>query len=453
MSDRGKTNPELIKEVSLLKQKLQELKQEEAQHKCMEKELRASEEALAYKTVLLEAQSETSIDGILVVDKEGLVIMSNKRFGEIWGIPQSILDSKDDKKMLEYGLKQLKYPEEFSRRVAYLYENQTEKSRDDIEFADGRYLDRYSAPMISDDGKYLGRIWFFRDISERKQAEEELRRMNSFLNSILENIPDMIFLKDAKALRFVRFNRAGEDLLGYCRDELIGKNDYDFFPKEQADFFTGKDHAVLSGKITVDIPEESIKTRDKGVRTIHTKKVPILDAKGEPEYLLGISEDITERKQSEMQLIMREEELQAKTINLEELNVALRVLLEHREKDKDDLQDNIMVNVQQLLVPLIEKLKVCPLGVKEAAYVNALEYALQNIVSPFVNKLAYKNWNLTPKEIQVASLIKDGKSTKEIADILNLSIRAIEFHRDNIRKKLGLNKQNTNLRSYLMTLS
>lgn len=141
------------------------------------------------------------------------------------------------------------------------------------------------------------------DITERKRAEEELQRMNLFLDSIVENIPNMIFLKDAEELRFVRFNRAGEDLLGNSREDLIGKNDHDFFPKEQADFFTQYDRAVLSGKEIVDIPEEPIQTRNKGERILHTKKVPILDAKGKPEYLLGISEDITERKKWEAKLV------------------------------------------------------------------------------------------------------------------------------------------------------
>ncbi|MBN2538916.1 MAG: response regulator, partial [Deltaproteobacteria bacterium] len=134
---------------------------------------------------------------------------------------------------------------------------------------------------------------------ELRASEEKLRRMNAFLDSIVENIPDMIFLKDVRELRFVRFNRAGEELLGYSRDDLLGKNDYEFFPKEQADFFTENDRKVLHGKEVVDIPEESIQTSNRGERILHTKKVPILDAKGDPEYLLGISEDITDRKRAE----------------------------------------------------------------------------------------------------------------------------------------------------------
>jgi len=137
------------------------------------------------------------------------------------------------------------------------------------------------------------------DITERRKAEEETRRINVFLDSIVEHIPNMIFLKDAKELRFVRFNRAGENLTGFSREELLGKNDHDFFPKEQADFFAEKDRQVLLGKKIVDIPEESLTTRDKNLRVLHTQKVPILNANGESEYLLGISEDITERKNAE----------------------------------------------------------------------------------------------------------------------------------------------------------
>lgn len=127
----------------------------------------------------------------------------------------------------------------------------------------------------------------------------ELLKANRFLNSIVENIPDMIFIKDAKELRFVRFNKAGEELLGYDRADLIGKNDYDFFEKAEADFFTLKDRNTLAENHVLDIPEEPIHTQHKGVRILHTKKIPISNDEGEPEYLLGISEDITEKKQME----------------------------------------------------------------------------------------------------------------------------------------------------------
>ncbi|HKY72056.1 MAG TPA: PAS domain-containing protein [Nitrospira sp.] len=137
---------------------------------------------------------------------------------------------------------------------------------------------------------------------ERKRAEVELRRSEIFLESIVENIPHMIFVKDAGQLRFVRFNKAGEALLGHARQELIGKSDYDFFPKDEADSFTGADRDVLKNCQVLDVPEEPILTKGKGLRYLHTKKIPILDENGQPLYLLGISEDITERKRAENQL-------------------------------------------------------------------------------------------------------------------------------------------------------
>ena len=116
-----------------------------------------------------------------------------------------------------------------------------------------------------------------------------------FLDAIIDNIPNMVFVKDAERLSFVLFNRAGEDLLGVPREQLIGKNDYDFFPESEAKFFQDKDRQTLAAKALVDIPEEPIQTQ-RGERFLHTRKVPILDAKGEPRYLLGISEDITDAK-------------------------------------------------------------------------------------------------------------------------------------------------------------
>ena len=141
------------------------------------------------------------------------------------------------------------------------------------------------------------------EIAARGRVEEELRQANASLDSVIENIPNMIFLKDAESLRLVRVNRAGEELLGRPRTELLGNCDHDLFPKEQADFFTQKDREVLQARALLDIPEEPLQTNDKGVRILHTRKVPILNAEGEPEFLLGISEDVTEVLQLKEQLL------------------------------------------------------------------------------------------------------------------------------------------------------
>ncbi len=154
-------------------------------------------------------------------------------------------------------------------------------------------------------------------------ANTELRAANRFLDSVIENIPDMVFVKDAADLRFVRFNRAGEELLGYSRDEMLGKNDYDFFPRDEAEFFISKDREVLASGRVVDIPEEPIHTRDKGERILHTKKLPILDEHGRARYLLGICEDVTEQKEKEREILTLNAALEHRAAEIEAVNKEL----------------------------------------------------------------------------------------------------------------------------------
>jgi sigma-B regulation protein RsbU (phosphoserine phosphatase) len=153
------------------------------------------------------------------------------------------------------------------------------------------------------------------EVAEHKRTEEalakrtaELEDARSFLDSVLENLPVMLFVKDAKELKFVRWNRAEEEALGIDRSAAIGRSDYDFFPEEQASFFVAKDRAVLSGGQLVEIPEEAIQTAHRGLRYLHTIKVPVLGADGTPKYLVGISEDITERKRAQEELARAREQ-------------------------------------------------------------------------------------------------------------------------------------------------
>ncbi len=135
------------------------------------------------------------------------------------------------------------------------------------------------------------------NVTERKGMEDALTHTRQLLESIVEHIPHMVFLKDARELRFVQFNQAGEQLIGLPREALLGKNDFDLFPREQAEFFTARDREVLTGGALLDIPAEPIQTKDRGLRWLHTRKLPLSDHTGVPRYLLGISEDITDQKQ------------------------------------------------------------------------------------------------------------------------------------------------------------
>ena len=159
-------------------------------------------------------------------------------------------------------------------------------------------------------GTPVGWATVSRDITERRRAEEQTRELQNFLSSIVENIPMMLFVKDATDLRFVRVNKEEEKRVGHTREEMIGRTDFDFFPREQAELFVRSDREALEKGALTDIPEEAVST-PQGLRIFHTKKIPICDAQGHPAYLLGISEDITGRRQVEELLRSRSLQQQA----------------------------------------------------------------------------------------------------------------------------------------------
>ncbi len=153
-------------------------------------------------------------------------------------------------------------------------------------------------------------------LEQTQERSLELEETQTFLDSVVESLPHMLFVKEAESLRFIRWNKAAEQLVGFSEKEMLGKNDHDFFPKDDADFFTAKDREVLNSGKTLDIPEESLATVHQGTRYMHTRKAPIYGADGKPKYLLGVAEDITERKKAEETLRVSEARLS------EALNIA-----------------------------------------------------------------------------------------------------------------------------------
>ena len=172
----------------------------------------------------------------------------------------------------------------------------------------------------------------------------------------------------------------------------------------------------------------------------------------DPYHAVISHENITPLKLAEETIKERERELRIKSENLEEANTALKVLLKRREEDKIELEEKVVTNVQQLITPYLEKLTQTRLDTRQRTFLEILESHLNDIVSPFLHKMSTMHLQLTPQEIQVATLIKSGRTSKEIANILSISTNAVDFHRKNIRKKFGLNHQKTNLRSFLLTL-
>jgi PAS domain S-box-containing protein len=186
-----------------------------------------------------------------------------------------------------------------------------------------KWWDVIVMPIRGADGATERLLAVARDITEVKSAESKLLASNRFLDSLIENLPLMVFIKDAKDLRFVRVNRACEALLGLSRHELIGKSDQDFFPSDETEFFMSRDREALAAGRVIDIPEESVHTRLLGTRNLHTMKMPILGADGKAEFLLGISVDITDRKLAEHAIRELNAELRDNAAELESTNKEL----------------------------------------------------------------------------------------------------------------------------------
>ncbi len=172
-----------------------------------------------------------------------------------------------------------------------------------------------------------------------------------------------------------------------------------------------------------------------------------------PVRVVVSHEEITALKLAEEALREREQELQDQALRLEEANIALKVLLKQREQDKSDLEQKVLSNIREMVLPYVERLLSANLKPRERSFTEIIDAHLNEIISPFLQRLSAAHIFLTPQEMQVASLVKDGRTSKEIAEILTISDTTVHFHRKNLRKKFGLKKTRTNLRSYLLSLS
>jgi len=246
---------------------------------------------------LLRTTFESTDDGILIVGIDGKILTSNDRFTKMWCIPDTIMRTKDDERMLGFVLDQLKNPEAFLDRVKYLYTDRALTSFDRIEFKDGRFFERYSQPFYLGES-IAGRIWSFRDVTERTLAEEALHKSERELKSIVNSAKDAIFVKDMEG-RYIIVNEAMGALFQVPVVELTGTTDRELFGADIAEANDRTDRAVLLGKTM----EEEVVWRITGnMHTFSVVKVPLKDDEGCVVGICGIARDTTERKKVERAL-------------------------------------------------------------------------------------------------------------------------------------------------------
>jgi two-component system, NtrC family, sensor kinase len=262
-------------------------------------ERKRAEEELLFKTTLLESEAEITIDGILVVDGDGRRLQTNRRFAEIFDIPQALMEQNSDKLLLDHICNQTQDPAAFLERVQYLYTQEMEKSRDEIQLKDGRCIDRYTAPLHDAGGRYYGRVWYFRDISDRKRAEQALRENEQRYRELFENASEIIFTTDLDG-RFTSLNRAGERVLGYTQEKVAKTDVWRAVGPEYGDVLRQGLARMLAGEAQFTLETEVVA---KDGRRVRLEVKPRLIWHGEkPVGVQAIARDITGRDLAEMEL-------------------------------------------------------------------------------------------------------------------------------------------------------
>jgi PAS domain S-box-containing protein len=431
-----------------------------------------------YKTII-----QTSMDGFWLIDIQGNFLDVNDAYCRLIGY------NRDE--LLTMKIQDVEAAETYEETIQHIKKIK-EKGHDRFETShrhkNGKlvYLEVSSNYIDTGGGRFFV---FLRDITERKKVEEALQKAHQELEEkvrersaelskaneelmvkitahestqrelqisetkcrqIFDNMSNGVAVYEAVSNGedfIIRdLNKGAEKIEKISKGDVIGKSVLEIFPGvKEFGLFEVFQRVWKTGNPEY-FPVRFYKDqRISGWKENYVYKLP----SGE---VVAIYDDVTERKKAEEALKEREKELQIEARNLEEANVALKVLLKRRDEDKAELEDKVLLNTKGLVTPYLEKLKMSGLDKSQKDYLTILESSLNQLISPFLYRLSSNFANFTPTEIQVANLLKQGKTSKEIGELLNSSSRTIAFHRNNIRKKLGLKNKKTNLKSYLLSL-
>jgi PAS domain S-box-containing protein len=410
---------------------LQAMTRDVSERRETENKLRISEEK--YRSIF-----ENAIEGIFQTTPEGKVVTANTTFASMYGYesPQEMIETVTDiGKAIYVNIEDRERFKAICEEQGFVEGFEEQVYRKDRKKA---WVSINARTVRDENGKTLYYEGTIEDISLRKEIEDALRTSEERYRIFVDSTSDGVFLKDEQ-LRYTIVNKQLRTFFKKDEGEIIGKTDFDLRPRKDAESAQQADTKSLKTSSIV-VTEETVNDRVYEIRRF------AVNLGQNKRGIGGFVRDVTIRKRAE-------EELKIKTINLEEVNAALKVLLRQRDQDKNEMEDKILNNVKKLVLPYIERLKKKRLDDENKTYLNIIETNLKNIISPFVQKISSTYSQFTPTEIRVANLIRDGKTIKEIAAISGISENAVNHHRQNIRNKLGLNKQKINLKTYLMSLA
>ena len=454
MQDKNKTKKQLINELAEMRRQVVELEKSLT-------EPRQTAEALHKSEAILRSVFKATPVGIAVM-KDRVFQNANKVWLENLGYSESEVIGRPPRILY-------KDQEEYERVGRELFTNLSEKGLASVQTKfrrkDGAVRDIIltSVPLHPVDLS-AGAVVAFEDVTDRKRAKNTLQELERRLVDIVDFLPDATLVRDLQG-RIIVWNKAIEDMTGAKAENMLGKGDYEyalpFYGKRRPMMIdlVLKPDKKIERKYDMVIKQQGHFLIAEGWASLKGKRVflwgkasPFCNSKGKIVGSVESVRDITDRKQYEDAINKREKELGNKTRELEDMNAALRVLLKQRESDRKEFEEKILTNIKVLILPHIEQLKMQLRTGENRRHIDILESNLKEIVSPFARTLSAVYSNLTNREIQIANLIKEEKTTKEITEVLNISESAVNIHRYRIRQKLNIDKRQ-NLRTFFSSLS
>jgi len=389
-------------------------------------------------------------EAILIADEAGHVSFLNQAAEKLYGLPLSQAGGRHINTVVSIEESPVSV-DEILREV-----KEHGRWRGDLVHvaADGRriWIDWSLGDFATPGDKKPAVIAVARDISHRKQTEHELKDSRENYRRLTENAQDVIWRTDHMG-RVVYVNSVVEQIYGITPEQAIGIPMSEYFTPESVNRVLklvadglSEEPMCLHYRCEVD----SVR-RDGTLVPCELNANMILDEKRQLFGFEGITRDFTERKRAELALRESEKKLMEQNFLLEQKNIALREIMDQVKAEKARIEKQIQTNVDQLLLPLLENWRAHhPL--RDATIIELLEENLKTLTSSFGQELSRKMLGLTSREIEICNMIKNGLASKEIAALINISPRGVDTHRRNIRRKLGLTKQDINLTTYLKSI-
>jgi len=402
---------------------------------------------LAYELERLRLAVEQSADGIIMTDLKGDITYANAALEKLYGYqPQELLGQHirqlniDEQIIDKTILPQIRSQGQWHGELAQNPKNKA------------LFTAFVSCTVIREKDHPVALLIIIQDITDLKHLEHTQQQTKNLLEKVYESLDQAVFVVDPRDRRILSCNTASEKIFGYARDDMIGKNTVFLHVSKQAYLQYGKrlTRALASG--TEFHVEYSLKNKQgKTIPTAHIVKA--VSGGGLPPVHVVVIKDLTFRKLAEEKFEHQQTELENRAQRQEELNATLKVLLDQREKEKKDLEISLTQKLNSLILPFIHKLRETKLDHRHADLLNILEANIREITKPVQQNLSNEMMRLSPAENTIADLIRSGYRTKEIAGKMSISARTVEFHRDNIRKKLNIKGQKVNLKTYLERIS